>query len=211
MDLLEILLGSLLLSSVHAAIPNHWIPLVAIARAEGWLRSETLLVTGVVGLAHCASTILIGMGVGLLGYQLAARYAAITSIVAPTLLVGLGLVYLVWDLRAGHHHQHRFEGAAGEAKASKLSLIASLSVAMFFSPCIELEAYYFHAGALGWPGILMVSSVYLVATVLGMLLLVELGLRGAKRIRSDFLEHHEKRITGLLLIALGVLALFVEF
>ena len=82
---------------------------------------------------------------------------------------------------------------------------------MFFSPCIELEAYYFSAGSLGWPGILLVSSVYLVATVLGMLLLVELGLRGAKRIRSNFLEHHEKRITGLLLIALGVMAFFVEF
>jgi hypothetical protein len=209
MDLLEVLLGSLLLSSVHAAIPNHWIPLVAISRTEGWIRSETLLVTGVVGLAHCASTILIGMAVGLLGYQLAARHAAITSIVAPALLVGLGVVYLVWDLRAKHHHHH-FEDAAREGKASKISLVASLSLAMFFSPCIELEAYYFHAGALGWPGILLVSSVYLVATVLGMLLLVDLGLRGAKRIRSDFLEHHEKRITGLLLIALGVLAFFVE-
>ena len=81
---------------------------------------------------------------------------------------------------------------------------------MFFSPCIELEAYYFSAGSLGWSGILLVSSVYLVVTVLGMLVLVDLGLKGARKIRSRFLEHHEKRVTGFLLLALGVAAFFVE-
>ena len=81
---------------------------------------------------------------------------------------------------------------------------------MFFSPCIEIEAYYFTAGTLGWPGIVTVSLVYLVVTVGGMVLLVDLGLKGAAKIRSDFLEHHEKAVTGLLLVGLGLLALFVE-
>jgi hypothetical protein len=81
---------------------------------------------------------------------------------------------------------------------------------MFFSPCIEIEAYYFAAGTLGWGGIITVSLVYLVVTVLGMVVLVDLGLRGAKRIRSHFLEHHERKAVGLALIGLGVIAYFVE-
>ena len=95
-------------------------------------------------------------------------------------------------------------------KVSRFSLVASLCLAMFFSPCIEIEAYYFTAGTLGWHGIVAVSLVYLVLTVVGMVVLVDLGLKGAAGVRSRFLEHHEKGVTGLLLVALGVLAHFLE-
>jgi hypothetical protein len=77
---------------------------------------------------------------------------------------------------------------------------------MFFSPCLEIEAYYFTAGALGRLGIATVSIIYVVVTVLGMLLLVDLGRRGIEKVRLHFLEHHEKGVTGVVLIVLGVLA-----
>ncbi len=81
---------------------------------------------------------------------------------------------------------------------------------MFFSPCLELEAYYFTAGALGWRGIAVVSTVYFLVTVLGMIVLVDLGRRGAEKIKSHFLEHHEKGVTSVVLIVLGVFAYFVK-
>ena len=71
----QLLIGSLLLSSIHALIPNHWIPLVAIGRAQGWSRSETLVITGISGLAHVISTILIGVIVGLLGHRLSISHS----------------------------------------------------------------------------------------------------------------------------------------
>lgn len=82
---------------------------------------------------------------------------------------------------------------------------------MFLTPCIEIEAYYFQAGTIGWIGIIIVSGVYLVATVVIMLFLVYWGLKGVKTFKSQFLEHHEKGITGSVLIALGLLALVVRF
>lgn len=198
------------MSSIHAAIPNHWLPLVAVAKAQRWLRSETLVITALAGFAHVSSTVLIGILVGLLGYKLSTAHASITSIVAPTVLIGLGVIYLILDLGSrGHRHAHIQQEDRGR-KVSRLSLVASLCVAMFFSPCLEIEAYYFAAGALGWSGIVLVSLVYVVATVLGMVLLVDLGLRGAQRIRSRFLEEHEKRVTGFVLVALGAVASFVE-
>jgi hypothetical protein len=207
--LTQILLGSLLLSAIHALIPNHWIPLVAIGRAEGWSRAETLATTAIAGLAHVLSTILIGIAAGLLGRELATRYASLATVVAPSILVGLGCFYLISDI-AGRSHHHHFETPTRRSDASRLSLVASLCLGMFFSPCLEIEAYYFTAGALGWQGILTVSLVYLLVTVTGMVVLVDLGLRGAARIESHFLEHHERAVTGLLLIALGALAYFVE-
>ncbi|MFW6198652.1 MAG: metal ABC transporter permease, partial [Acidobacteriota bacterium] len=88
----QLLVGTFLLSLMHALVPNHWVPLVAIGRAEGWSRGETLGMTAVAGAAHTASTILIGVGVGLLGYTLSAHYELITRVVAPAILVGLALV-----------------------------------------------------------------------------------------------------------------------
>lgn len=198
-----------MLSLVHASIPNHWIPLVAIGKTERWSRTEALKVTAITGFAHTLSTILIGVLVGLLGFKLSQDHSLIASTVAPLILVVLGIIYLISDARGGHHH-HRFDQSNKAAKVSKHSIVISLSLAMFFSPCVEIEAYYFTAGTLGWAGIWIVSAIYLLVTVLGMLLLVDIGLKGVKRIRSHFLEHHEKMITGIVLVILGVVAYFIE-
>ena len=82
---------------------------------------------------------------------------------------------------------------------------------MFLTPCFEIEAYYFQAGTIGWTGIFIVSTVYLVVTLLVMLLLVYLGLKGIRTFNSNFLEHHEKGITGVVLIFLGIIAYMVKF
>jgi threonine/homoserine/homoserine lactone efflux protein len=80
---------------------------------------------------------------------------------------------------------------------------------MFFSPCLEIEAYYFVASSFGWRGIITVSIIYTSITIAGMLLLVWLGMKGVKKIKSHFLEHHEKTITGSLLILLGIAGYFI--
>ncbi len=209
--MIQVIIGSLLLSVVHALIPNHWIPLVALGRSENWSKKELLIITAITGFAHTASTIIIGIFVGFLGYELSTRYFSIISVVAPTILIVLGIVYLIADFSGGHHHHHgHIKQRNNSSNISKLSIVVSLCVAMFFSPCIEIEVYYFNAGILGWTGIWIVSVIYLVVTVLGMVLLVDLGLRGAKKIRSHFLDHHEKMITGIVLIVLGIVAYFIE-
>jgi len=91
-----------------------------------------------------------------------------------------------------------------------VSIVASLSLAMFFSPCIEIEAYYLQAGVVGWFGIVTVSTIYLLVTVAGMMTLVHFGLTGARHIRAHYLEQHERQITGLVLIGLGLLTLMAR-
>lgn len=43
-----------------------------------------------------------------------------------------------------------------------------------------------------------------------MLLLVWRGMKGVRKIKSHFLEHHEKTITGVLLIVLGIAGYFIR-
>lgn len=208
----QIFLGSLLLSLIHALIPHHWIPLIAISKAENWTKRETYFATFVTGFSHMLSTIIIGIIVGFVGIKLSESYSEITSLAAPTILLGMGIIFLILDLRTSKHHHHfDIDGERIKNKRSKTAIITSLGLAMFLTPCLEIEVFYFQAANYGWAGIFVVSAVYLVMTLLFMLLLVYLGLKGIDRFNSNFLEHHAKSITGVILIILGLIAYFVEF
>ncbi len=206
--MIQLFIGSLLLSIIHAAIPNHWIPLVFISRTEGWKLRETVWYTALVGLAHTFSTILLGVIIGVIGLKLAANYKHITEVIAPLVLVFMGLVYL--STNTSHSHHEHIPDEKNLPKRSKKAILITLFAAMFFSPCLEIETYYFTAGTFGWPGILTVSATYMFVTVGLMVLLVTLGCKGVEKFKWEFLEHHEKKITGSILILLGLISFFLH-
>jgi nickel/cobalt transporter (NicO) family protein len=207
--MIELILGSLLLSLVHALIPNHWAPVATLARIQGWSLRETMAITLLTGLAHTASTIGLGVLLGLIGFRLTATYQHFASVVAPLVLIGMGLVYVGLGMRHSAPHDH-LPKASNLIKRSKTSLILTLCLAMFFSPCLEIETYYLAAGAFGWTGLAVISLIYLLVSVGGMLLLVFLSYRGLQRLNWHWLEHHEKRVTGGALILLGLLGFFLQ-
>jgi putative Mn2+ efflux pump MntP len=154
--------------------------------------------------------VLIGITIGIIGISLSRNFTFIAETLAPAVLIGLGVIYVLIDLMNHHKHTHG-TGPQKIRSRSKWAIITSLAIAMFLSPCIEIEAYFFQAGAEGWPGILLVSLVYVVITVSGMVLLVFLGNKGVRAIQSHFLDHHERLLSGIVLILLGIFALFVHF
>jgi len=206
-----IFLGSLLLSVIHAAIPNHWAPLVVLGKTEKWTARQLAVYTAIAGFAHTVSTVMVGIIVGVIGVQLSREYQFVTRIVAPLVLIALGAAYLVLDIRSNkQHHQHHEHIHVDEPnKKMTLGILISLSVAMFFTPCIEIEAYYFTASGLGWIGIWTVSIVYTVVTVAGMVMLTWLGRKGIEKVSSHTLEHHERAITGTVLILLGIAGVLI--
>lgn len=213
-NMLQLIIGSMSLSIVHASIPNHWIPLIAIGKAENWSTRQTISATVIAGFAHILSTVIVGILIGLAGYELSESHSPVTAYIASTVLVTIGLIYLIIDYVKIHgHHHHLQDQPVSEQKKfkSRITLILSLSIAMFFSPCIELEAYYFQAGTRGWPGIIAVSVIYTILTVFFMSVYVYLGTKGISRLKWHFLERHEKLVTGLILISLGILAFLFRY
>jgi len=207
--MIQIVIGSLLLSIVHPLIPSHWIPLVVISRAEKWSWAETLWVTVLAGGAHTLSTVLIGSLIGLVGYRLSSSSEFVTGVAAPLILAALGIIYLIRDLRKSHHHHDRLH-IESVAKKPKRLIIVPLCIEMFFSPCLEIEAFYFTAGTQGFIGVVVVSIIYVVVTLCGMVALVHLGLKGVEKLKWHYLEHHPRQVTGLVLIVLGIFTYFVR-
>lgn len=238
--MIQIIFASLLLSIIHASIPNHWLPLIAIGKTEKWTYAETMFGTVVTGFAHTLSTVIIGIIVGVVGYKLSSSYGIISGMIAPAILIVLGIIYIFLDLTGAkhthdhfspdkshqnsnhihnfhhlHHHDHPHNHEEyliqKPIKRTKWAVLSTLSLGMFLTPCIEIEAYYFQASTIGWTGIWIVSAIYTFVTVGTMMLLVYLGMKGVQNIRSHFLEAHEKRISGIVLIAVGLLVYFVKF
>jgi nickel/cobalt transporter (NicO) family protein len=209
----QIFIGSLLLSIIHVSIPNHWMPLITIGKTEKWTKKELNIATLITGFSHTLSTVIIGIIVGFIGYRLSSNYTFISGIIAPALLIVFGLIYVFMDIKnahKNHEHTHLQRDTLNEKRKTWYSLLVSLSIAMFLTPCVELEAYYFQASTIGWMGIFIVSAVYTFTTVFLMFVFVNLGTKGIKAINSHYLEHHEKGLTGMLLIALGIFAYFVN-
>jgi cytochrome c biogenesis protein CcdA len=200
--MLEIAISSLTLSVFHAMIPNHWIPLITIAKAEHWSRKETLGITLLTGLAHSFGTILLGIGLGALGIQLAQQFDIFAELIAPLVLIIIGLVYLTLTEHAHKHFPKNIRN-----KDSKSAIVFALALSMFLSPCLEMESYFLVAAEESWLGIALVSVIFLFATTLIMLLLVYLGYNGIERLKWNFLEKHEKHISGIILILIGAFTL----
>jgi len=216
-----LLLGGVALSIVHALIPNHWVPFVLLGRSQRWPRARLVGITALGGFFHVLSTVLIGLLIGFAGYRLSQGQRLYTHLIAPAILGGLGVALLLADwLGRGHRHKHILEyehdhaGLPGHAHARLSARQANISVAgiiaaMFFAPCIELEAYYFVAGGGGWLAIGALSVVYMVVTV-G--LMVALVVTATERFgdRLHFLEHHERLVVGLVFLALAAAAFFIS-
>jgi len=196
----ELLLASLSISLLHATIPNHWLPIIAIGRRTGWTAGKTVRITVLAGSAHALSTILIGLLLSLVGWQLADWVEIFSRYVAPMVLIGLGLVFIYRHYFHQHFHLH------GEIKGqlNEHQLIMALALAMFLSPCLEIGAFFLLAGTHGMSAVFALSGLYFLTTVGGMAVWVWLVWRGLSLSNWHALEHNAGIISGVVLVLSGI-------
>lgn len=201
----SIISGSIILSLLHATIPNHWLPVIAIGRKENWTLYEVTRVTLISAVAHGLSTVVIGLLLGLIGSQMANNIENFTHYFAPVILILLGVIFIY------RHHKHKhFHIDEIKKKKSKKSIIVALVLAMFLSPCMEIEAYFLLAGAQAPWLIWFIATLYFVITTVGMVTLVRFAYKGILKLNWHKLEHNAGIITGATLVATGILAFFIH-
>ncbi len=203
----SILLSGLALSVLHAVIPNHWIPLVTLSKKEKWSLPQTLKITIFAGGAHVLSTVMIGLLISMLSFKLSQDFEKWTSWISPALLVALGIYFLYQ-----HYYHHHFHIDTSGKQKSIRRQIRIIVIAMFFSPCLEIEALYIMAGQHSWSLTLWLTLLYVVVTLTGMLVWVYVVYQGMERLNRNWhkLEHSSGIIAGIILIATGLLSFFLH-
>lgn len=202
----SILIGSIIISLLHAIIPNHWLPVLAIGRKEGWTLAETTRITFISGMAHVVSTVVIGVLLALVGNELSEAIGSFTKVIAPAILILMGLYFI--QKHYSHHHFHLDNKQI--PKKSKAAITTALVIAMFLSPCMEIEAYFLLAGAKGWYFFALIATVYSVITVVGMLLWIRIAYNGILKLNWHKWEHNAGIITGITLMISGIISFFIN-
>lgn len=199
--------GTFFLALIHALIPNHWLPVVAVAKAERWKVRDVTTITFISATAHVLGTVALGLILGVIGKELAEQYGHAINVAASILLIMFGLIYYTVNLP---HHHHSQQKDVAQYKRSKRRWILIFILMMFFSPCLEVESLFLSAGAYGMPTVTLLSIVYAIVSISGILLLVNLGNKGVSLLPAEFVEHNEKKISGAVLIAVGIVSFFLH-
>ena len=202
----SIVAGALIISLLHAVIPNHWLPVIAIGRKEQWSLQEITYVTLISALAHGVSTIILGFILSYVGAELAGAISHFTHIIAPAILVAMGLFFIYLH----HKHKHFHLSDEIKQKKSKRRIITALVIAMFFSPCMEIEAFFLLAGAQAKWFVWSIALMYILITTTGMVLLVRFAYKGLLKLNWHSLEHNAGIITGLTFVATGIITFFIS-
>lgn len=201
----QIIIGSFLISILHAIIPNHWLPVLAIGRKEGWTLTETSRITFIAGSAHVVSTVIIGILLGFISSELTEHLEHFSHVIAPSVLILMGLYFIRQHYL--HHHFHLQKKQL--EKKNRSAIIFALVIAMFLSPCMEIEAYFLLAGSKGWDSLALIALMYSVITLTGMLIWIRVAYKGLVKLNWHKWEHNAGIITGLVLILTGIISYFI--
>lgn len=221
---LVLLTTALTLGFVHTAVGvDHVVPFVALAQARHWTLPQTLAMTGVCGLGHVLSSVLIaaiGLGLGVATSKLEWIEATRGSW-AATLLIAFGLGYAAfafwrsWRRRlggahgAGHDHHLEAAGLMSELGGDHKRLMPALFIIFVLGPCEALLPLLTASGlTLSLGQSLMVGAVFCGATLLTMLGLVAVGHWGMAAAgwsrKPGFLHTHAHALAGLSMALSGV-------
>jgi hypothetical protein len=107
-----------------------------------------------------------------------------------------------------HHHFHLQKEKL--EKKNKTSVILALVIAMFLSPCMEIEAYFLLAGTRGWHVMAGIAVMYSIITIAGMLIWIRVVYKGLLKLNWHKWEHNAGIITGLILIITGIISFFIN-
>jgi len=190
---------------VHVAIPTHWLPFVLVGRAQGWTLRKVLGAATAAAVGHILTTSAVGVLILLAGRFMEQWLQGLLHYAAAALLFGFGVFYL---MRA-------FQRRMALAGVTDETLVAPPRVgdgaawwgvvaALALSPGEVLLSFYLTGDSHGWPGLALLSAMFLAGTLAGMIALISLTWAGMAHFRMERLARYESAVLGAVLVALGV-------
>ena len=215
---------------VHTLLgPDHYLPFIMLAKARGWSRLQTVMVTSACGLGHVASSVILG-GLGIAFGLAVGRIDDLESGRGPLAawaLVAFGLAYALWGLRHAlrkrkgieahvhgdevHIHSHGLNPHGHEHhKISANTTFWTLFIIFVLGPCEPLIPLFAVPASQGrWDVAVLTAVVFAVATLASMVGATLAGLRGLKMVRLGPLERWSHVVAGGVIAAAGLSVIYL--
>jgi len=233
MNELSILLVSAAAIGIFHTItgPDHYLTFIVMSRAKKWSLTKTFLITVVCGIGHVGSSVVIGF-VGLALGVVISKLTFIEGVrgnLAAWMLIGFGLLYAVWGLHRifikkqhvhehihenGEYHTHSHSHTVGHAHVHKIKGKTMTPWVLFlifvFGPCEPLIPILMYPAAKNSVlGVVLVVSVFGIATIGTMTAVVMSSLWGLKRISFKSFERFSHVIAGFTIFFSGMAIQFL--
>lgn len=221
---LALVLTTTITAIVHTLIPDHWLPFVLVSRAEAWTVRRTVTLVAVSGLLHVTLSILLGLVPPLVGLGADAALGGLDEVLEATsayLLIVFGLGYMTWFLLKGGHvhsfgihpHHNPQDPEPPKLLGVRLKDLSGYTLAFIvgFNPCILVIPSFYGAAQMSALTLVAVAAAFAVSTVVSMVAVTLLGLRGTLQLTSPFLTRYGEAFSGGLIALTGLVLLFVEF
>jgi nickel/cobalt exporter len=221
-------LSSCSTATIHALIPDHWLPFAVLARSQGWSGRRTMTLVGLTGLIHVLVSLAVGLALAAIGTGAARRLAdhlgASLEMLGGGLLVVFGLVYGLMAHRRearAHAEHHRDRGAPGEhghaapapihahghllSHWSRRSVTGEALVAVIgISPCVLMQPILFAAASEGVGAAAATATGFAVCTIGTMLAVTWAATHGMRRLEFRFVGRYGDLASGLVIAAIGL-------
>ncbi len=157
-----LLFSSLMVGALHALAPDHWLPFVALSRAQSWSTRKTALVTFIAGIIHVSSSLIIGLAGIYLGRSISVvnHWEWVRGEWFSFLLIGFGITYMVWAIKQSNKRK------VEEARSQKGEMFYWIYFAIFvLGPCEPLIPFLFLSAGKGIGQIVPVVLLFGTATL----------------------------------------------
>ncbi len=204
-------LAAVIVGSLHTLAPDHWVPFVALSRAQGWSRRRAIGITSLCGFGHVTVSVLLGVLALVFGVELLDLVGRRMAAVAGVLLIGFGVVYAALAVRRlagerfhGHHHRH-YDHVHEPSTMTPWALFLLYSA----DPCVALIPILFAAVPLGIARTAFIVCAYEVATIGTMVALVVPATAAVKRVRLPWAARYGDAAAGAVIASVGVLVVIL--
>lgn len=212
--------------------PDHYVPFIVMSRARKWSLLKTIGITGLCGLGHIGSSVLLGtfgIALGAAVFKLEALESFRGNIAAWALIV-FGLVYFAWGMRRAvrnrphqhlhahldgtahqHTHVHAEEHLHVHDQEDRINITPWILFTIFvLGPCeplIPLLMYPAAQKSLG--GLVLVTTVFGGVTIVTMSGIVLLSTLGINLIPMKKVERYTHALAGGAIFLCGISIVFL--
>ncbi len=216
--------------TIHTLLgPDHYLPFIMLARARGWSRLRTVLVTSACGIGHVASSVLLG-GLGIVFGVAVGQLEAVEGSrgsIAAWAIVFFGIAYAVWGLRHAlrrrtgleahshgegvHIHSHGLTSHGHEnQRIGADTTFWTLFIIFVLGPCEPLIPLFALPASQGrWDVAALTAVVFGVATLVSMVGATLAGYEGLKLVSLGPFERWSHVVAGFVIAAAGLSVIYL--
>jgi cadmium resistance protein CadD (predicted permease) len=215
---LPFLIAAAVVGILHMSAPDHWVTLSLLGRTVGWTRGKLFGVSLATALGHVILSVILGLAVvfvGLAVSSLVSLYLT-TGIGSAMVLVGLyiGIRPLIrkeeaveketpeQELKNEEERLLRHEKGNSRGGLKGIGYFAVLGAAL--SPDLSITPVFLSAVPSGFLAAIDISVVFAIASILTLIILVQLGAMGLAKTFERVPEKYNDSLVGFVIAAIGI-------